>query len=335
MGKARRFLDKIVSDFHSIGLDLKRCTPLTLAVKSVENEPGLSQTQLYLTNYDLKPVEPERRQWGPWNFVGFWIADSFNINTWMISSSMIIGGLSWWQSWICVWVGYLIAACFICSTGRIGATYHIGFPAVGRASFGIWGSLWPVLNRVAMACIWYGVQSWIGGECVYLMIRAIWNSFANVPDTLHVKSMNGTNYFIAFILFWVGSLPFLYVPVHKIRHLFTVKAFFVPAAGIAFFIWAIVKAGGIGPIIHQPSKLHGSALAWQVISGIMSSIANFATLIVNVRRVIDKYKHKNVLTDTHRTLISLVSRRNLEMCSGLSYSPFHSASRSHHSSASS
>ena len=24
-------------------------------------------------------MEPERRQWGPWNFVGFWIADSFNI----------------------------------------------------------------------------------------------------------------------------------------------------------------------------------------------------------------------------------------------------------------
>ena len=24
-------------------------------------------------------VEAERRQWGAWNFVGFWIADSFNI----------------------------------------------------------------------------------------------------------------------------------------------------------------------------------------------------------------------------------------------------------------
>jgi nucleobase:cation symporter-1, NCS1 family len=32
-----------------------------------------------LANEDLKPVEPERRQWGAWNFVGFWIADSFNI----------------------------------------------------------------------------------------------------------------------------------------------------------------------------------------------------------------------------------------------------------------
>jgi NCS1 family nucleobase:cation symporter-1 len=103
-----------------------------------------------LTNNDLKPVEPERRQWGPWNFVAFWVADSFNINTWMISSSMIVGGLSWWQSWLCVWIGYAISGCFICLTGRIGATYHIGFPVVSRSSFGIWGSLWPVFNRAAM-----------------------------------------------------------------------------------------------------------------------------------------------------------------------------------------
>ena len=55
------------------------------------------------------------------------IADSFNINTWMISSSMITSyGLSWWQSWICVWLGYFIAACFVCLTGRMCATYHIG-----------------------------------------------------------------------------------------------------------------------------------------------------------------------------------------------------------------
>jgi hypothetical protein len=79
---------------------------------AVAQEPGLTNAQLMLTNHDLKPgkgrqnfslyptpqdhpspshsasvleltcrrtVEPERRQWGPWNFVGFWIADSFNI----------------------------------------------------------------------------------------------------------------------------------------------------------------------------------------------------------------------------------------------------------------
>ncbi|KAL1862250.1 uracil permease [Paecilomyces lecythidis] len=48
-----------------------------LAVSNTES--GLTQTQLMLINQDLKPVEPERRQWSAWNYVGFWIADSFNI----------------------------------------------------------------------------------------------------------------------------------------------------------------------------------------------------------------------------------------------------------------
>ncbi|KAF3076598.1 hypothetical protein CFAM422_001715 [Trichoderma lentiforme] len=249
---------------------------------AVEAEPGLTTTQLMLVNHDLKPVEKERRQWGPWNFVAFWIADSFNINTWMISSSMIIAGLSWWQAWICVWLGYSISACFIVTTGRIGATYHIGFPVIGRSSFGIWGSLWPVFNRAAMACIWYGVQSYIGGTCVYLMIRSIWKSWdaTKMPGSFGTSATNTPEY-VSFVIFWVCSLPALWFPVHKVRHLFTVKAYFVPVAGIAFLIWACVRAGGVGPIIRQPATIHGSELGWQFVNGVMSSIANFATLVVN------------------------------------------------------
>ncbi|KAF7503674.1 hypothetical protein GJ744_003403 [Endocarpon pusillum] len=253
---------------------------------AVESEPGLTNAQLMLTNHDLKPVEPERRQWGPWNFVGFWVADSFNINTWMISSSMIANGLSWWQSWLCVWIGYSIAACFVCLTGRIGATYHISFPVVARSSFGIWGSLWPVFNRAAMACIWYGVQAWIGGQCVTLMIRSIWTAYAELGqdgprNSMPVSSGTNTMDFLSFFLFWAGSLPAIWFPVHKIRHLFTVKAYFVPTAAIIYFGWAIGRADGIGPIVHQRAKAQGSALAWGFVSGVMSSIANFATLIVN------------------------------------------------------
>ncbi|RQM05271.1 hypothetical protein DH86_00001795 [Scytalidium sp. 3C] len=203
-------------------------------------------------------------------------------NTWMISSSMIVApsGLSWWQSWLCVWLGYTIAGCFICLTGRIGATYHISFPVVSRASFGIWGSLWPVFNRAAMACIWYGVQSWIGGECVKLMILAIWPSFKNVHNGIP-NSGTTTADFVSFFIFWLLSLPAIWFPVHKIRHLFTVKAYIVPIAGISFFVWAIVRAKGLGPIVRQPNTSHGSQLAWGIILGIMSALANFATLIVN------------------------------------------------------
>ena len=94
---------------------------------------------------------------------------------------------------------------------------------------------------------------------------------------------SGTNTrdFVSFFLFWFCSLPAIWFPVHKIRHLFTVKAYFVPLAGLAFFIWAIVRAHGIGPIVRQGGTLTGSAHAWEVIKGIMSAIANFATLVVN------------------------------------------------------
>ncbi|CAL3972778.1 unnamed protein product [Diplocarpon coronariae] len=248
---------------------------------AVESEPGLTNGQLMLHNHDLKPVELERRQWGPWNFVGFWVADSFNINTWMISSSMIsASGLSWWQSWICVWLGYTIAACFVGMTGRIGATYHISFPVVARSSFGIWGALWPVFNRAAMACIWYGVQTWIGGNCIRLMISSIWPSFENIHNGIP-GSGTTTRDFVAFFIFWLISLPALWFPVHQIRHLFTIKAYAVPVAGMSFFIWAVVRAHGLGPIVHQPATSSGSKLAWGMVIGIMSALANFATLIVN------------------------------------------------------
>ncbi|KAF7195542.1 Uracil permease, partial [Pseudocercospora fuligena] len=209
---------------------------------AVESEPGLTNAQLMLLNEDLKPVEPERRLWRSRNFVAFWISDSFNINTWMISSSNILDGLSWWQSWLCVWIGYSIAACFVCLTGRIGAKYHISFPVVCRSSFGIWDG-------------------------------------AN--NSMPSSSGTNTRDFVSFFLFWAGSLPFLWFPVQKIRHLFTAKAYFVPVAGILFFIWAIVRANGIGPIVHQGSTIGGSKLAWAIVKGIMSAIANFATLIVN------------------------------------------------------
>jgi NCS1 family nucleobase:cation symporter-1 len=76
---------------------------------------------MQLTNHDLKPVEAARRQWRWKNYVFFWIADSYNLNTWMISSSMIVNGLSWWQSWLCVWAGYTIAGAFVVINARIGA----------------------------------------------------------------------------------------------------------------------------------------------------------------------------------------------------------------------
>ncbi|KAF9465815.1 NCS1 nucleoside transporter family [Collybia nuda] len=249
----------------------------------VEHEPGLTYSQSFLMNADLKPVIPQQRTWKAYNFFAFWIADSFNVNTWMIVSSMIQAsvGLSWWQAWLCVWVGYGCSAFFIVLNARPGAIFHITFPVVARTSFGLYGSLWCTFNRGAMSCIWYGVQASIGGSCVLVMLRAIWPSVQNIPNHLPASSGTTSRDFICFFLFWFISLPAIWFPIHTIRHLFTLKAVITPIAGVVFFIWCIVKAHGVGPIVHQPATVHGSDLAWAMVSSLMSCISNMATLATN------------------------------------------------------
>ncbi|KAH9933055.1 NCS1 nucleoside transporter family [Fomitopsis serialis] len=233
-------------------------------------------------NDDLYPVAPEKRTWGCGiSLPCTWVADSFNINTWEIASSMVDAGLSWWQAWICVWIGYGVVAPFIVLNARPGAKFHITFPVVARASFGIWGSLWCVFNRAAMACVWYGVQASIGGTCVLVLLRAMWPSVENIPNSMPASSGTNTRDFMSFFLFWLISLPAIWLPIHKVRHLFTVKAVIVPIAGITFFIWCIVKAHGVGPIVRQPSTVHGSSLGWSMVANLMSCVSNMATLVTN------------------------------------------------------
>lgn len=76
----------------------------------------------------------------------FWISDGVNLSSAVIVASSVVDGLSWWQTWLAVWIGYGIVTCGVIASARLGAVYHIGFPVLSRASFGIWGSIYPVIN---------------------------------------------------------------------------------------------------------------------------------------------------------------------------------------------
>lgn len=245
-------------------------------------QPGnLLTYQMFLYNNDLKPIESERRTWQWWNFVCFWIADSFNINTWQIAATGVQAGLTWWEVFITVWLGYFFCGVFVTLSARIGAYYHISFPVACRASFGIVGSIWPVINRVVMSIVWFAVQAWVAEPCVELMLMLIFGKDLNTRIPNHV-GMGITSFeFLSFFLFWLICLPAIWFPPQKIRHLFTFKAYVVPFAGFGFLIWTLKRAGGLGPVMHQPAKIHGSERSWAFVILMMNSLANFATLIVN------------------------------------------------------
>lgn len=251
-------------------------------IVQVDGPDDLTPMQRFLFNYDLRPVETARRQWAWYNYLFFWIADSFNINTWMIAATGVEKGMTWWQTWLSVWVGYFLCGVFVSTSARIGIMNHVSFPVGSRASFGIFFAIWPVINRVVMSCVWYSVQCMVAAPCVSLMLRSIFGQ--HLDKTMHndIHTDNLTTFlFLSFFLFWLFSLPFLWFPPHKIRHLFTVKAYIAPTAGFAFLIWALVKADGAGPAIRRKSSLEGSDLAWAFVESTMNALANFATLITN------------------------------------------------------
>src|SRR6195256_1280358 len=120
-----------------------------------------------LTNEDLAPVPPEKRKWGTWNYAALWISMSLCIPTYMLASSLIDGGMNWWQAVLTVFLGNAIVLIPMILNAHAGTRYGIPFPVYCRASFGTWGANIPALLRAFVACGWFGIQAWIGGEAIY------------------------------------------------------------------------------------------------------------------------------------------------------------------------
>lgn len=254
------------------------------ALKKLETShpEGLSRIELLLANDDLLPVEEQKRTWNHSSFVAFWVADCFNLNTFTISSTMITSGLTWWQAFICVIVGYCLVGPLLVLNARPGAVHGISFPAANRTTFGLLGSLWPVINRAGMACIWWGVQAWMGGECVYVVLHAIWPSTPEIHNIMSPASETTSAFVLGFCIYWILSLPTIWVPIHQLRWLFYIKAIVGPAVGLALFGWSLGRVGGnMGPVFSAPAKVSGSRLAWKMIAAMSSTFNNMFTLIVN------------------------------------------------------
>lgn len=90
-----------------------------------------------------------------------------------------------------------------CFNGRAGAVYHIPYAAIARASFGVWGAYWPVVNRVIMTLVWTGVNAVQGGECAYVMLHSIFPTIANIPNIFpgEISALNSGG-MIGFMFFW-------------------------------------------------------------------------------------------------------------------------------------
>lgn len=232
-----------------------------------------------LINEDLAPVPPEKRTWGTWNYAALWISMSLCIPTYMLASSLIGGGMNWWQAILTIFLGNTIVLIPMILNGHAGAKYGIPFPVFARASFGTRGANIPAMLRAIVACGWFGIQTWIGGDALYHILKA-WNpSLADVDtQSLFPQALP----MICFFAFWLLNMYIVYLGVESIRKLLVFKAIFLPLAALALLAWAITAAKGLGPILEQPSKLQGNDF-WKYFFPALTGMVGFwATLSLNI-----------------------------------------------------
>lgn len=238
----------------------------------------MTNKQLY--SEDLAPVPTSKRKWNTWNYAALWISMSLCIPTYMLASSLIGGGMNWWQAIGTIFLGNTIVLVPMILNGHAGAKYGIPFPVFARASFGVRGANIPAILRAIVACGWFGIQTWIGGSALYQMIR-VWNP--GLPEISTSTLFPQTIPIICFLLFWFLNMFIVYLGVESIRKLLVFKAIFLPLAALALLFWAINASNGLGPILQQPSKFATAGQFADFFFPALTGMVGFwATLSLNI-----------------------------------------------------
>jgi nucleobase:cation symporter-1, NCS1 family len=252
-----------------------------------ESSPSLAALNASpgLINEDLAPVLPARRTWRLWNFAALWISMAACIPTYMLASSLIGGGMNWSQAILTIFIANVIVLIPMVLNAHAGTRYGIPFPVYCRASFGTRGANIPALLRALVACGWFGIQTWIGGNAIYKIAAVFFPAFSTAAPI----GWLGINLpqLACFFVFWAINMWVIYKGIDSIRLLLSIKAPLLLALGLLLLWWACSRAGGFGPILAQPSAFDpGQPKAGQFFAffapALTGMIGFWATLSLNI-----------------------------------------------------
>jgi nucleobase:cation symporter-1, NCS1 family len=243
------------------------------------DDAAIQQSPLY--NRDLAPVPAARRTWSTYNYAALWISMAHCIPTYMLASGLMAQGMSWKQALFTILLGNTIVLIPILLNSHPGTRYGIPFPVFARAAYGTGGSNLPALMRALVACGWFGIQAWIGGEALNTFFGALipgWRELLGPGFGGH----SGTEW-LSFLLFWGLNVWIIYRGMDLLRRVENWAAPYVLVVTLALLVWAVKAAHGLGPLLAQPGKFDSLATFLPVFAPSLTAMIGFwATLSLNM-----------------------------------------------------
>lgn len=235
---------------------------------------------------DLAPVPMAKRTWNTWDYAALWISMAHCIPTYTMASGLISSGMSWWQALLTILLGNLIVLAPILLNSHPGTKYGISFPVFARAAYGTGGSNLPALMRALIACGWFGINAWIGGLALNAFFGAVYPEWHTLFGTVTLFGATSTypgGVWISFLLFWALNILVVYKGMELVRRLERFAAPFVLVMTAILVVWAIWKAGGLGPIMSSHGTLDNPSKFFAVfIPSLTATIGFWSTLSLNM-----------------------------------------------------
>src|SRR5258708_34979763 len=226
-----------------------------------------------LYNKDLAPASAERRTWGTYSFAALWVSMAVNILTYMLAASLIQGGMNWKQAVATVFIGNTLVLIPMLLNSHPGARYGIPFPLPALALSGVLAANFAAVLRALVACGWFGIQTWIGGEAINTLITTLAPGWAQV----------GHGAAICFIAFWLLNLAVILKGIEYIRFLQGISAPVLLAVGLLLLAWAYKSAGGFRPQLSAPSRFVSfSDFLKFLIPALNGTVGFLATVSLNI-----------------------------------------------------
>jgi len=235
-------------------------------------------------NHDMAPVTAAGRHWGMRDMAVLWVSMAACITTYTLSSSLIAMGMNWWQAVGTILIANVIVLLPMILNAHAGTRYGIPFPVYCRASFGIRGANVPAVLRALVACGWFGIQTWIGGDAIYKIVEMNDSSWTEAPQL--AIGINAAE-LACFLAFWLINMIVIFRGIETIRFLLNIKAPLLIILGLVLLRWAYVKADGWGPMFSTPSQFDaGQPKAGQFwlffFPALTANIGYWATLSLNI-----------------------------------------------------